>query len=411
MKNLFLISVAGIMMMTACSRDGEGDSGYTNTGGESEIIVSLSTGGDRIARAARPVESSEARNNVQAVKISVYDNAGVDKTSEALAGNSVVTWSAGPSDAGAPGTLEHKGSQTLKLKKLVANTTYTVVAYGYNDVADYAVTNGGNTDDAFTATFSGTTGDEAEFFAGKSTFTTNADGVLANGVTCEVVMLRQIAGLLGYVKNIPILYPNADNAPIAVRYVRVYASSRATTFTFPSALDVNGAGNSTKTKVLEYDLQTLLGADYSTQVTAAGTDFSKTFTVAAKNTTTLKTEVNSLLGGAFVIPFAAIAGVTTFTVELYPDEATGGANALKVWNVVAKTASGSSTALPADAKVYPVERNKFYSIGQKLRAASTSDPDEPTKDIDDAIDLSKEITITVTINDAWDVIYQMGIEG
>ena len=56
-------------------------------------------------------------------------------------------------------------------------------------------------------------------------------------------------------------------------------------------MSVNATGNDTKTKVLEYDLSIL--PDYATQVSAAGSDLTKKFTIAA-GTGSVATVVNSL---------------------------------------------------------------------------------------------------------------------
>ena len=80
---------------------------------------------------------------------------------------------------------------------------------------------------------------------------------------------------------------------------------------------------------------------------------------------------------------------------------------LKSWKVV------NSVVSSGDKSVYDVQRNYFYSIGTKNLSATTdggtSDPGT-TGDDDQPIDLSQETVITVTVNDAWDVIYNLGLE-
>ena len=106
-----------------------------------------------------------------------------------------------------PGTGDHKASQTIKLNKLTTDGTYTVVVYGYNDIADYTVTGGGSAADTFTATLPGAT--LSELFAGRATFEVE-NGNLKAGTTSEVELKRQVAGLLGYFKNIPVKYPDPN---------------------------------------------------------------------------------------------------------------------------------------------------------------------------------------------------------
>ena len=70
--------------------------------------------------------------------------------------------------------------------------------YGYNDVADYTVSGGGNTADAFTATLPGAT--VSELFAGRATFEVE-NGNLKAGTASEVELKRQVAGLLDILRT------------------------------------------------------------------------------------------------------------------------------------------------------------------------------------------------------------------
>lgn len=407
MKNYLFLSVVGTMMLAACSNDEAvpiESSDAVQTG--PELTLTLNSGGDGLStRAGRPVNSSEAANNVTAVKLYIYNASGTDVTSSALAAGTQnpISWTAGPSTPAAPGnnpTPAHKASQTVKLNKLGSDGEYTVVAYGYNLAADYTISGGGNGDDVFTATLPAL-GNESELFAGKKKFNV-VNGNIVAGSSGEVELRRHVAGLLGYFKNVPILYPlPASGVPTIVAYVRVYASSHASAFTFPSVKTVNGTGDNTKTKVLEFNLASLI-TDFITQTTAAGTDLTKVFNIPAINTGLTATVPNSILSGKFLIPFNKVASATTFTVQL--ESATG--TVLKSWDIV-------NNDLTGDKKIYDIQRNYFYSIGQKYKASTTdggtTDPGT-TGDDDQPIDLSKETVITITINDAWDTIYNLGIE-
>lgn len=405
MKNYLYVSAVGAMLLAACSNDDT-----VPLGGEeavqpsSAITLTVNSSGDGLStRAGRPVNSSEAANNVTAVRLYIYNPSGTDVTNAALAAGTQnpVLWTAGPSDSATPGNNQnHKASQTVKLNKLATNGVYTVVAYGYNTALDYTITAGTSADDSFIATLPAAT-NESELFAGKATFNV-VNGNIQAGTTSEVELRRHVAGLLGYFKNVPILYPNpVSGLPTPVAFVRVYASSHATSFTFPSVLNVNGTGNNTKTRVLDLGLSTLI-TDYLAQVTAAGTNLTKVFSIPAISTGTTATVPNSILKGRFLVPFAQVTGATTFTVQL--EDASG--TVLKTWDVV-------NNALTGDKKIYDVRRNYFYSIGQKVKASSidggTTDPGS-TDDNDNPIDLSQETVITVTVNDAWDTIYNLGIE-
>lgn len=382
MKNYLYVSAVGAMLLAACSNDDT-----VPLGGEeavqpgSAITLTVNSSGDGLStRAGRPVNSSEAANNVTAVRLYIYNPSGTDVTNAALAAGTQnpVLWTAGPSDSATPGNNQnHKASQTVKLNKLATNGVYTVVAYGYNTALDYTITAGTSADDSFIATLPAAT-NESELFAGKATFNV-VNGNIQAGTTSEVELRRHVAGLLGYFKNVPILYPNpVSGLPTPVAFVRVYASSHATSFTFPSVLNVNGTGNNTKTRVLDLGLSTLI-TDYLAQVTAAGTNLTKVFSIPAISTGTTATVPNSILKGRFLVPFAQVTGATTFTVQL--EDASG--TVLKTWDVV-------NNALTGDKKIYDVRRNYFYSIGQKVKASSidggTTDPGS-TDDNDNPIDL------------------------
>lgn len=411
MKKYLFLSAVGAMMLAACTNDDvvtQDNPDAAQPG--SELTISLNSSGDGAgSRAGRPVNSSEAANSVTAVKLYIYNSAGVDVTSTALAAGTQnpIVWTAGPTTPAVPGTDQtHKASQSIKLNKLSVDGLYTVVAYGYNalplaPISDYTVTGGTLATDLFTATLPAAT-EEAELFAGKATFNV-ANGNIQTGTTTEVILHRHVAGLLAYFKNIPILYPNPNLAgvPTLVSFVRVYASSRGTAFTFPSTGLMNGTvATPGKTKVLEFNLATSI-LDFAAQVTAAGTNLLATFNIPIKTGLT-STVPNSVLSGKFLVPFTKTAA-TTFTVQL--EDALG--NTLKSWDVV-----NSAFTAPAN-KVYDVQRNYFYALGQKNQASSTnggtSDPGS-TGDDDAPIDLSQETVITVTVNDAWDVIYNLGIE-
>lgn len=407
MKNYLYLSAVGMMMLAACSNDDTVplESPDAAQAG-SEITLSLVSGGDGInTRANRPVYSSEAANNVKLVKLAVYNSSGADVTSSALGtGLSPLAWNAGPTTPSTPGDVEHKASQSVKLNKLSPDGDYTVVAYGYNTPTDYTFSGGGKGDDAFTATLLTALTPEAELFAGKTTFTVT-NGVITSPQNGEVIMKRQVAGVLAYFKNIPILYPDPTLAgvPTAVAFVRLYASSHSNAFTFPSGIAVNGNNsNPGKNKIIEFNLATLLG-DFTTQVTnaSANLDLTKVFNIATSNISGVQTVPNSVLAGKFLIPFTKVTGATTFTLQL--ESATG--TVLKSWDIV--------NSVLADKKVYDIQRNYFYSIGQKVKADAT-DGGTPgggnTADDDIPIDLSQETIITLTINDAWDMIYNLGIE-
>ena len=401
MKSYLFFSAVAAMIFAGCSNDDAVPLETPDVAAGQQLTLTLNSGGDGVnTRLARPVNSSEAQNNVNLVQLYIYNPSGTDVTNTALAAGTQnpIVWTAGPTDASAPGTTNHEASQTVKLNKLSGDGTYTVVAYGYNTTPDYTFTGGGPANNAFTATLPALT-NESEFFAGSNTFSV-VNGNIESGTNSQVVMKRQVAGLLGYFKNIPILYPNpVGGLPTVVASVGVYASNHGTSFTFPNTSLMNGTGNGTKTKVLDFNLVTLL-TNYAAQVTAAGANLAAVFNIPAPTGGGVALVANSVLSGKFLIPFPQVASNTTFTVQL--EDAVG--TVLKKWDVMNASAT--------DPKIYDVNRNYFYSLGQKYKASSTDGgtPGTPTTDDDNPIDLSQETVINLTVNDTWDVIYNLGIE-
>lgn len=85
---------------------------------------------------------------------------------------------------------------------------------------------------------------------------------------------------------------------------------------------------------------------------------------------------------------------------------------LKVLNVTIDQTPSDGTKYQ-----YDIRRNNFYSIGKKLFTDNTegkdsssveSEPDELAKD--SPVDLSKTDELIVTLDDAWGVIHDAGVE-
>lgn len=73
MKKYVLMSAVGMMMLAACSDDESVAMDKQDPPSLSEITLSLNSGGDGLnTRANRPVNSSEAANNVAKVQIYIY---------------------------------------------------------------------------------------------------------------------------------------------------------------------------------------------------------------------------------------------------------------------------------------------------------------------------------------------------
>lgn len=431
--------------------------------GEGLLKINLSNTSEN-SRAVRPVGSSAAANNVNVVKIYVFkENQGTYKfdtsvdvsTEESTDGIIVINdFTAKDEHPNPTQNWEDHTDQTktIKLKGLVQNSKYKFVAVGYN-VADP----GSNTDNPYrepsltdktttleyftmNALASGKT-DYAieELFAGVSAENATQTDKAAFSTPASVTLTRQVAGMLGYFYNVP---TKIDGK--VVQYVRVYANDEYTQFKWPAQLlgtgsPFNGytqaeAGTGetkgSKYLLMEFDMSkiatnwnggapTVDAYTFSSfgengaigNETAGATITSDGKAPLAENYKApagLKLVANSIFGGRYIIPYAAHVNTQTLTVELQGTDS----KALKTLKVVIED---SKVPTNASKYAYDIRCNNFYSIGKKLYTDNTGgdpdpDPTPGTDDPDEPIDLSSNTNIVVIINDAWEVLHNMGVE-
>ena len=391
-KNLLFAAAAGIMLFSACSNDEDVIiDGANDVNVSGEITLALNAGGSGAeTRAARPVYSSEAYSKVTDVELKLFKKDGgnwVDATgvtTDLTEGWAIRNWET--QSAVSPGTTDNKTTKTVKLKNLDKNAEYKLVAYGYKTELTTTL--------AWTAALAKATPnageDVEEIFAGEEVFSTNDKGkIITTPVLVE--MRREVAGVLGYFKNIP-----EKVGETTVKSVRVYASSSNTAYNIPSLSLQNqcgtaGTAGTEKVTVLNLPIPT-----------EGVTVVKGIYNWAGKDETNFKTEANSLLGGCFLVPFAKVEGKATFTIALCDENGKD----LKTWTgVLDHTQTGEE-----DTKIFNVNRNYFYSFGKKLKAGTTDGPDPEHPDPDEPIDLSVNNEITIILNNAWGVIHNMGIE-
>ena len=394
-KNLLFAAAAGIMLFSACSNDEDVIiDGANDVNVSGEITLALNAGGSGAeTRSARPVYSSEAYSEVTDVELKLFKKNGENweaatgVTTDLAEGWAISNW--GTQNAVSPGTTDNKTTKTVKLKNLDKSAEYKLVAYGYKKelkttldwTAALAVATPNVGEDVEDVE------DVEEIFAGEKVFSTNDKGKIST-TPVQVEMRREVAGVLGYFKNIP-----EKVGETTVKSVRVYASSSNTAYNIPSLALQNQCGIVGTGKVTILNL---------TIPTDGVTVTDSIYNWAGKNETNLKTEDNSLLGGCFLVPFAKVDGKATFTIALCDEDG----NDLKTWTgVLDQTQTGED-----NSKIFNVNRNYFYSFGKKLKAGTTTGPDPENPDPDEPIDLSVNNEITIILNNAWGVIHNMGIE-
>lgn len=410
-RNFFsMAAIAGIFLFTACNKDADTLGGEMEPMG-SEITITLNSGGDITTRASRPVGSSAAANNVNKVDLKIFTSTDGTTWSEYTAGDilgtSTLTWTAGPTGEGTS-TTDRTGTMKVKVSKLTAGTRYKIVAYGYDTQLPYGTATESNsvyTTGAITAGVNGA-GVE-EIFAGETSFTAEAGGKIPD-VNKKVEMRRMVAGLIGYFTNVPVWRANAAGEMKKVTKITVEACASTTSFKFPF-LGTNGKGgfngiSSTETTdvLLTYDLATL-ASNYASYTTYSPVDVDATYTFDANKAITTTPNgfvsvTNSIFGGRFLVPFSEQYNTkNTLLVKLLDD----GQNVLKTFKV--RSDKNATTGQIYD---YGIERNHFYSIGKKLKTDSATEPTDP----DEPVDLNKDNDLTVILNDAWDVLNDMGLD-
>lgn len=424
---------AGVLAFAGCSNDldniapGENDAlGF----GEDVIEIGL-TSNNADTRAARPIGSSAAANDVDHVKLVVYKVTGTDgsysytkiTTGTTIKDNAtnIIDWTYGPTGEG-PSTTDRTKGDKVEMTGLEPNTSYEFVAYGFNNEAGTVPTFVTETENSNVLTADHSSAAIEEIFAGKSGIvTTNKDGKFTNNVS--ITMERQIAGLLAYFSSVPAYY-NGEK----VEELVVYANKKSTGYNFAyveSALNGTGTASATgddATKghaLLTFDMSTIAtnyenagendNYEFATVNSAAeGTAASKTAPFANEYTAAagLTLKEGSCFGACFVLPYDQHYKENTLTVVL--EDAKG--TALKTMTVY-------TDKVPSDAednnKQFDIRKNNFYSIGKKLYTDNDEgkeDDDDPTPEPDDPIDVNATTEIMLLLNDSWDVLHNMGID-
>lgn len=430
--NLFMaLAFAFLMLFAACTEERiiyvEKENGIEVLPGEGVIKISLSN--DLQTKAARPIGSSEAANNVNRIKFSFISgdlevSSGVeiegayDSRGEKLSGFGVAATDS--SILILPDNNTEK-EFSVKFKSLPDPGSYAIIAYGYNCVE-------GNDDFPYTRTIatdnspryfkcSGiSTGGVEEIFAGYC-IRKNASSDEENrfirinqykmfSEEVSVTITRQVAGLMAYLCNVP---ASIDNQ--SVDKITISTPAKMNGFIFPASIkkegeDYNGISEST----VDVDLLTFIIKDNNDGSDSNGyykfnnsKKEGKRFLLAegmnANEFEDLMCKDNTLFGSCFLLPYDAAKYFST--VNEYKDRTTlyltyytkvDGSNYTKIKSVRLKNSNQGYPELD-----YDIRCNHFYSVGGKTDVETTTD--------DDPLDISDEtgyVDVFLTINDEWD---------
>ena len=429
-KNLFLWAVFAITMaMTGCTQEEiitvqENETGIS----QEENVIEISLSSNVATRAARPIGSSEAANNVNRLQFKFYNHnnsyseASISAVSsedskssydEYISNGNIITIS--------DNMLSSNKKLRLTLTGLPSDGSddFKIVAYGYNatgESSDFPLavkSEANNGVESYEATNLMT----EEIFAGHVEVTVNRHGKLNRG-DYGLTLTRQVAGLLAYFTDIPVWVDNQKVAKITVE-----TGVKNTGILFPASLlpqpDFNGIihDNYQITTLLTFDMTQADNYEEATEETDFYTFEEQTdkFLYAKEMTEEtklpgLKCEENTLFGSCFLCPFSGHQ--SGFTINTNSDYYEATLN-IVYYNTDDKVIKKIPLKIKEEdipdkddattAYYYDIRCNNFYSIGTKNKAedgGKVPEDDEPLP-----IDPGTGYTdFFVSMNDSWNVV-------
>lgn len=425
MKKTLLLGTltTGMVMLSACSNEETVING--NDDAKQQIVLQVASSGDGITRAGRPLNSSEAKQSIENVKVIICQGENIKYVT------SVSDWNTTATDYTTGGHGKEKVIEIPSTDKLPAGS-YKVYAFGYSTDSDYDLsTITGVTDGTTTGTFPENTKLEfstnatnkigEEIFAGSYDLTVK-DG---EGFKSPVVLNRQVAGTFGYLSEIPYITGAAK--------LRLVAATRNTELVLGNFANVDLTGNGKdNTNNVKYVVNGTTPVTADAEKVIYTINLSKWFTkiedtdgdglIDVTNNwigDAKKYAEGSVFAGEFLIPFQKVDNKNTFELQLTD----ANDNVLHTWTIKLP-ASQVSTALNAwngtgfeditgyteTTTSYSVVRNHLYGIGERAKDEPTKpgnpDPDNP--DVPQSLNNKQELTLRV--NDNWEVIHKMEIE-
>lgn len=377
------ILACGLLTFSACSNDDAFNEDETNvTAGETrnvELTFNFSVNSGEQTRGGRPLYSSEALQQVSAMKVYVFkESDGEYVYSKEITDDG----NFGFNNITAVGTESHSYTLTDKLP----DGKYKFLAVGYED--DYTTTFEGLTmtpdatklSELLLKLNAGQNADEV--FSGVSEDVTVS--ATSTSFNVGVELHRVVAGILGYFKNVPYEIEK-DGSMVRVKHVLVNVIKKGTS---AKLADRTASG-------VDESKYTIIDIDMSSYSKDGDNNW---YDVPAKSGAVATVE-NSVLQGAYSLPIAAVTDNNTLEVVLTGDDKSTVLKTFKVKDV--------------DDYDFAINANHFYSLGQKKTDDDTNGgtPGPDTDDDDDEpIDLSKDQIITITVNAEWTDIHNLTIE-
>lgn len=433
-KNYLLGALAaGMLLFTACSNEDDVTTGNGNEDAAQAFVLQVASSGDGMTRAGRPMLGSEAKQNIQNVKLIICEGTTVKFV------KTITDWNA-DSNSTAYTTGGHGRQAIVEIptaNKLEGGKTYNVYAFGYSDESDYNLTAITNiTDGTTTGTFNenvvlsfeggakNTVGEE--IFAGSLSLKVET----GKGFKQPIVLNRQVAGTYGYVNDIPYIEDAAKLQLVASDRNQQLVLGNFANFDLTGngtgngenvKYVVNGTGSNTDKVIYTIDLTKwftyIKDDDSDGLIDAANWNVPADAPYADKYFKT-----GSVFAGEFLIPFVKVAENQTFTLELTKAD---GITVLRSWNVNLPSDDGQLSqyslvkweldtfAAPTNVKdtknTYNVVRNHLYGIGTRTLDNPT-EGGKPEPGVDDPESLNNKQELVLRVNDNWEVIHGMELE-
>lgn len=351
MRKIAMLALScAVLLGTSCSKDNNENAAVAPGG----MVLEISAMETLQARA--DLYSSQAVQSVESVNIYVFQESGSDYLY--LKTYNISGWTKGS-------TFKR---YDVPSDQMIPAGGYKFIAVGRDLTDNFTLPtlNGGSTSYNDLIASVASAGMETEIFSGSANV-----AVSSQGVRVPITMTRQVAGVLGYFKNVPVEINGQT-----VKYLRLSIDNSNTNVNLNNGIGTIPTGVSHNIIDMDLSSQTPTGDGvYS------GNDLDAQGIVKV---------ANSQLSGAFVIPVNNV----TFTLGLYDASDAP----LKTWNV-----------LNGQSSTFNIAANNFYSLGVKAsNTTTTGTPENPTPD--DPIDLLTDQSIAITIQPNWAAITELDIQ-
>lgn len=420
MNGNFLKSAAfaAMMSLAACTNEVIVYPGDNNLALEGDVIrISLS---NTATRAARPIGSSAAENNVDRIAFKFIAQNTYELTDPQLLGVIDPTTREVSEDYVANGNVltldpDYTGGEIwIQFENMVPGT-YKIIAYAYNSEGNeafpYVITNGNDyslkCENVMTPDNVVTVALE-EIFAGYNDgafVTVNKFGRFTNAP--NIVLKRQVAALMAYFKDVP-AYVNESK----VHTITVSAAALPTGFFFPATTTFNGLPSGGDQSWHGDDYIHYLTFDVEDNATNnshlvpgdtykfEGEEYSWLYANETAPIEDLQCISNTLFGSRFLLSFPAYVDSDILLRGKYGENNNAATLNICYWDESGKLIKAVPLRDKRDGENeydYCIECNNFYSIGTKEAVGDTGDDDPISIEEPSGFEY-----VTVQIDSNWD---------